>query len=191
MPTDIHTPFTKAGINIDIGNRCTLQCSQCARTKFIRQGVPLPGKDMNMEQFTKVANFFENRTIHFCGTFSDPIYNPSFIDMLALCKAKHINARISTAASHKPASWYSKAFAANTDAEWIFGIDGLPGQSHIYRINQDGVKLFNIMIAGRDAGLSVTWQYIVFDYNKKRVTKAKRIAKKYKIKFYLIETTRK
>ena len=42
-------------------------------------------------------------------------------------------------------SEYIEAFKANPDAQWTFNIDGLPHQSHQYRINQNGNKLFDIM----------------------------------------------
>ena len=46
-------------------------------------------------------------------------------------------------------SWYIKAFKANINARWIFGIDGLPNESHNYRVNQDGEKLFNVIVESK------------------------------------------
>jgi MoaA/NifB/PqqE/SkfB family radical SAM enzyme len=177
-------------LNIDIGVRCTLQCPECIRTLYKVYNKPIPGKDMTIDQFDKISNFFINRSIHFCGTWSDPIFNPDFISMLKMCKSKNIRAVVHTAASHKPEQWYIDAFLANTDAEWRFGIDGVPLQSHVYRVNQDGTKLFKLMLKAKRLGLYVSWQYILFNYNQKSLDTAKKIAKKYKIKFYLIETNR-
>lgn len=181
----------KKHFNIDIGNRCTLQCSECVRTRYLKRGQKLPGGDMTLEQFDKLSNFFRGREISFCGTWSDPIFNPHFIDMLKMCKDKNIKAEVHTAASHKPEKWYDGAFAANLNARWIFGIDGLPEQSHIYRVNQDGQKLFNIMLKAKAAGIETEWQYLVFDYNESNIEQAKKIAKDNNIRFLLIETTRK
>lgn len=180
----------KKNFNIDIGNRCTLQCWECERTKHLNRNESLPGGDMTLEQFDKLSNFFQNRMISFCGTWGDPIYNPDFINMLKLCKKKNIQAEVHTAASHKPESWYEEAFLANNDAVWWFGIDGLPEQSHIYRKNQDGKKLFDIMLKSKQLGMEPVWQYLVFDYNRQNIRRAKRIAKRFNIELLLIYTTR-
>lgn len=178
------------GLNIDIGTRCTLQCSECQRTIFKKQKKTIPGKDMTIEQFDKISNFFKGKKISFCGTFSDPIFNKDFIEMLKMCKAKNIEAAISTAASHKSEEWYIKAFESNTDALWIFGIDGLPQESHLYRVNQNGEKLFNIMLKAKSLNIRTVWQYIVFEYNKNSIEEARKIAEKNKIVFDTIYTTR-
>ena len=50
---------------------------------------------------------------------------------------------------------------ANKNAKWIFGLDGLPKDSHKYRVNQDGNKLYEMMKLGVSMGIFVSWQYIV------------------------------
>lgn len=176
--------------NIDISTRCTLACSECVRTNTLQKNEPLPKVDITLDQFKKLAEFAENKKIHFCGSWGDPTFNPDFIEMLKLCKEKNIKAEISNAASHQPEDWYKKAFLANTTAEWIFGIDGLPSQSHIYRKNQDGIKLFNMMLKAKSLGLDVVWQYIIFNYNKDNIKKAIKVAKKNDIPILFIDTKR-
>lgn len=178
-------------LNIDISNKCTLQCPECVRTRFKNHGIPLPGKDLTIKQFEKITNFFYGKRIDFCGTFSDPIYNKSFIEMLEICKTKKIGVCVHTAASHQPFEWYERAFKSNLEAEWRFGIDGLPENSHHYRKNQDGLKLFDVMIKAKNLGLPVSWQFIEFDYNKNEIETAKDLARYYKIDFLLIHTNRK
>ena len=184
---------TKKNLNIDIGIRCTLQCAECQRTLFIKEKWPIPGKDMTIEQFDKISNFFKNRRIYFCGSFSDPIFNPNLIEMLKMCKAKGIKAFVHTAASHKPEEWYIKAFESNLDASWVFGIDGLPHESHLYRVNQDGEKLFNIMLKANSIlnYKNAEWQYIIFDHNRNSLNSALELARKHNIFFFSIETNRK
>lgn len=176
--------------NIDITTRCTLACSECVRTKTLKKNQTLPKIDITLDQFKKLAEFAKNKKIHFCGSWGDPVFNPDFIDMLKVCKEKNIKVEISNAASHRSEKWYENAFLANKDAEWFFGIDGLPDQSYIYRKNQDGTKLFNMMLKAKSLGLSVTWQYIIFNYNRKNIKKAKKIAKKYNIPLLLVDTKR-
>ena len=137
-------PFKERCLNIDSGNKCTLGCAACQRTVYKKSGRSIPGKDLTPLQFDKLTNYFNS--VLFCGTFSDPIFNPYFIDILKICKRKKIRAKISTAASHKPEHWYVEAFDAYKEAVWMFGIDGLPKDSHKYRIHQEGMYLSLIHI---------------------------------------------
>ena len=176
------------GVNIDIGARCTLECSACSRTKLRKKGLPIPGKDITLDQFKKIANFFEY--INFCGQVSDPIMNNNFIEFLKICNDKKIRTTVHVAASHRKEKWWSEAFEANKKAEWIFGIDGLPEDSHKYRKNQDGVKLFNMMLLAKSMGIRCAWQYIIFNYNENTIEEAKRISEKNNIRFNLVATSR-
>lgn len=181
-------PFNERTLNIDAGPRCTLECSACARQRFREQGKKIPGKDLTPEQFKKIIKYFKH--VSFCGTFSDPIFNIHFIDILKICKEENIKTEVHTAATHKKENWWQKAFLANTDANWIFGIDGLPKDSHKYRKNQDGEFLFDMMLLNKYLGMRPEWQYIVFDYNKDDIETAKKIAKQHKLKFMLITSKR-
>ena len=181
-------PFNERTLNIDAGPKCTLQCSACARQRFAEQNRRIPGKDLTPEQFKKIIKYFKR--VSFCGTFSDPIFNVHFIDILKICKEEKIKTEVHTAATHKPESWWQEAFLANTNANWIFGIDGLPKDSHKYRKNQDGEFLFDMMLLNKYLGLNPEWQYIVFDYNKDNIEEAKEIAKKHKLRFMLITSKR-
>ena len=170
-------------INLDITSTCTLQCPDCQREVYRQQGLKVPGHDMSIEEFKIVYNYFEGIT--FCGQISDPIFNPNFIDMLKMCHNKIVS--IATSASHKPWDWYMKAFDACTHARWEFGLDGLPQESSTYRINQDGDKIFNLMVEGKKRGIEIVWQYIIFDYNKTHINESRLIAEKHGITFSPIE----
>ena len=160
-------------INLDITHRCTLQCQRCNRAIFAARGLKVPGEDMTMENFKKIIDYFEE--VYFCGQISDPIFHPQFIEFLKLLKGR--KTVIHTAASHKKEEWYRKAFEANTDAYWTFGIDGLPEDSHKYRKNQDGEHLFKMACIASKMGLSVKWQYLIFSYNENDIEEARQLAK--------------
>ena len=160
-------------INLDITHRCTLQCQRCNRAIFAARGQRVPGEDMTMENFKKVIDYFEE--VYFCGQISDPIFHPQFIEFLKLLKGR--KTVVHTAASHKPEKWYKEAFEANTGAYWTFGIDGLPKDSHKYRINQDGEKLFKMACMAAKMGLLVKWQYLIFNYNENDIEEARKMAK--------------
>lgn len=177
-------------LNLDLSHRCPLECPYCARQrKFIRKGLPVPGEDLSHENFVKIANF--TKAIHFCGTLSDPIHHPHFIDFLKICYNKGIDTGVAVASSYKSKNWFVQAFKANPNASWFFGIDGLPKDSHIHRINQDGEKLYNIMIEStKYLNKKPMWQYIVFKYNENDIDTAYKLAKQNKVNFMLVNSTR-
>ena len=160
-------------INLDITHRCTLQCQRCNRAIFAARGLKVPGEDMTMENFKKIIDYFEE--VYFCGQISDPIFHPQFIEFLKLLKGR--KTVVHTAASHKPEKWYKEAFEANTGAYWTFGIDGLPKDSHKYRINQDGEKLFKMACMAAKIVDKVKWQYLIFSYNENDIEEARKMAK--------------
>ena len=140
--------FNRKAVNIDITHRCALECIRCFRTMFYKnKNIKVPGEDMSMDNFLKVIKYFKQ--LNFCGQYSDPVHHPKFIEMLEITYKNKNNVFVHNASSTKSKEWYIEAFKANPDARWTFGIDGLPEESHIYRKNQDGVKLFNIMLESK------------------------------------------
>ena len=166
--------------NLDISNFCTLKCPRCQRARW-NDPKDIPGGHMTVDQFKKIVSYF--RYIHFCGQVSDPIFNPHFIEFLTICKEMNKRGTIHTAASQRPYSWYERAFDANSHMRWVFGLDGLPEESCLYRINQDGEKLFEVMKTGAKMGVRIEWQYIVFSYNEDHIDEANEMAKANNIEF--------
>ena len=149
-----------AAFNIDISTKCPLQCPKCMRTGY---KPPLSVQDCTIEEFDKITDFFS--FVSFCGQISDPTAHPNFIDFLKMTFDKDVRTSVHTAATHRPIDWYKKVFQSNPNAHWQFGLDGLPKDSHQYRINQDGEKLWEVMKMGSKMGINVTWQWIIFKYN--------------------------
>lgn len=180
----------RKSVNIDISNKCSLQCPRCQREMIYRsKGAKVPGYDLSIDEFKKVAQFMDE--ILFCGQYSDPIHHPHFIDFLEICKNSNVSVNVHTASSSKKIDWYRNAFRQYPLATWIFGIDGLPKDSHKYRINQDGEKLFQIMLESKKY-LQTTpqWQYIIFNYNENDVKEAEQIAHKNSIDFFTVISSR-
>jgi len=177
-------------LNIDLSHRCPLECPQCARQRHFRNhGEKVPGKDLSIDDFEKIAEHF--KIITFCGQLSDPIHHPKFLEILEICKKKKVDIEVSTASSMKPKEWYKDAFEIYPRARWIFGIDGLPNESHKYRVNQDGKKLFDIMVEAKNYLLTKPiWQYIIFLYNQDNIDAAVNLAKKHGLDFKIINSAR-
>ena len=134
------------------------------------------GKDATMDEIRKLSDHFEQ--LNFCGQLSDPVHHPKFVEILEYLYKKGTDVTVHNASSAKSEKFYIKCFKAHPDAKWIFGIDGLPEESSMYRVNQDGEKLFKIMVKSKDyLTKSPSWQYIVFSYNEDSIEKAKILAK--------------
>jgi MoaA/NifB/PqqE/SkfB family radical SAM enzyme len=177
------------GVNIDLCNRCPLECPRCRRqTAFKNHGLSVPGNDISLENFKKVIKFFNS--INLEGTLSDPVHHKSFIQILKMCYVAKKELEIHNGSSAKSKEWYIEAFKANPYAYWKFSIDGLPEESKKYRINQDGSKLFDIMVESKKYLFNKpTWQYIVFSYNENNIDAAIALAKKVGVEFYILNSS--
>jgi len=175
-------------INLDISHRCSLECPKCIRAYYNQYQGKVPGKDMAMEEYQKIIQYFTY--VNFCGNASDPVFNPNFINFLKLNYQHNIGCEVHNAATGKPLAWYKRAFEANPNTQWVFGIDGYPEESYNYRINQDGETLFEAMKMCVQMGLHTTWRYIIFKYNEDHIDDCKRIAKHYGINFEQVESSR-
>ena len=104
----------RKNINLDISARCTLACPRCRRQEYVSRGMPIPGHDLSIDDFKKIANHFN--IILFCGQISDPCIHPKFHEILKICCEKEIVTAIATATSHRPMGWYKKAFEIHPKA---------------------------------------------------------------------------
>jgi len=187
---DIQFFMNRKSLNIDIGFRCPLECPRCQRQRQWRNlGKKVPGRDLTLNEIDKISNHYKDFV--FCGQLSDPVHHPKFIEILKMLYEKKIIVEVHNAASQKSKDFFIKCFIANPTAHWVFGIDGLPKDSHKYRVNQDGQKLFDIMCeAKKYLEQRPTWQYIAFNYNENDIEQAKKLAKENGIRFMLLQSSR-
>lgn len=175
--------YLKQPVNLDISNRCPLQCGACHRqTPWYAKNKHLY-KDMPKEDIKK---FIDSgfKFLEFCGQQSDPLAHPDILDIISLCSS--IKLIIHTATSHRKKEFYEEAFdRSGLMTSWIFGLDGLPEESHIHRVNQNGVHLYEMMKLGVEMGIPVKWQYIVFNYNQDHIDQARQMAEDDGIEFAL------
>jgi len=145
------------------------------------------GHDMTLDQMEKISKFY--KIISLCGTRSDPIYHPQFLDILDVCKKNELY--IDTNGSGKKMSWWEEAAKRGPRNKiWKISLDGLPEKSHIYRINQDGKQVFEVMKKLKDMGERLIWQHIIFKYNEDDIDQVKKLAKEYNITLELIKSSR-
>ena len=187
---DIQFFMNRRSLNIDISFRCPLECPRCQRQRHWRhEGPKVPGRDLTLKEIDKISDYYND--FIFCGQLSDPVHHPKFPEILEMLYKKKTIVEVHNAASQKSKEYYIKCFKANPWAQWWFGIDGLPWESNMYRINQDGVKLFNIMIESKKhLEQTPVWQYIAFSYNEDHIKQAKRMAKENGVGFMLVQSSR-
>lgn len=175
-------------INLDISARCSLQCPRCRREDYRLAGRKPPGHDLSLEDFDKIIAHF--KSIIFCGQISDPTAHPLFHDFLRRSYEENINICVATAASHRKEDWYREAFRINPKAKWRFGIDGLPEESQLYRVNQDGEYLWRMALIAKEMGLKVEQQCIVFSYNEGHIDEVEKHATDAGITFLKLYSSR-
>jgi len=151
-------------------------------------GLTKQGGDISLESMHKICEYYSR--IGFCGQRGDAIYHPKFIEILKICNQYGVYVEISTNGTGKSPEWFKEAALINPNYRWVFALDGLPGESHLYRVNQDGEQVFRIMKYLCKLGVKVIWQYIAFRYNENHIIRASQLAKKYGIDFHLQVSSR-
>ena len=159
--------LSKNWLHIETTNRCTLKCPACPRTVWQNLlGQPIQKADLDLDDFKKFLeceSMEKIDTFVLCGDYGDTIYYPHLFKMIKMFREKAIH--IHTNGSYKSKEWWTELNKLLTEKDVvIFGIDGLPKESNKYRVNQDGVKLFNIMKMAASMDIDTVWQYLVFDY---------------------------
>lgn len=190
-----------AELNLDITTRCNLACSQCFRSAlshphkaFDKEEVVnriRESTDVSLETLHKIFRF-SNHAIALCGTLSDPIMHPQFLDILGIMtEYPKVQFRIATAANGASLEWYKHALDITpTNCRWVFGLDGFSDTSMIYRENQNSQMIFDAMMYGHSIGVDVTWQFIVFDYNINDVDSAIQYCKDHRMRMVLLRPNR-
>ena len=190
LSEDAQWMLNRRSLNIDLSARCPLECPRCQRQFDWRdKGEKVPGRDITMSEIVKLAKFYNK--FHFCGQLSDPIHHPKFDEILKHLHDNNIEAVVHNASSAKPKQYYIKCCKAHPTARWVFGIDGLPEESNMYRINQDGKKLFDIMLEAKKILKDPpTWQMLIFSYNEKNIEKCIEMAKQNDIPIMISQSSR-
>jgi len=185
--------YKNSSINLDITDKCLLKCPNCMRTN--RKTLHKRGSDISLADFEKIAKFFPS--LMFCGNMSDPIYHPKFIDILKICDRHSREVKIHTNGWGKKGNFWPQAYELTRLEEkrtprytWKFALDGLPNESHKYRVNQKGEEVWEIMKQGATSGCDIEWHYIVFRYNQDHIDQARQMARDNGITFVMIESSR-
>lgn len=191
-PRDTGMGRGSRSLNIDLTNKCTLECITCERGYRIFEYGKVPGGNITVEDFKKYFELIDH--FAFCGQVSDPSMHPQLKEIVKLVIENNKSCSIHNTASQRPEKWYREMFeeCSHEMVEWYFGIDGLPKDSHKYRTRQDGEKLYRMMeLATKYMDpANIIWKYIVFNYNQTDLLRCKQMARDLGIIFYTVVSDR-
>lgn len=181
-------------LHLELGTRCTLMCSGCARTQLMQrkmQGLNTYEKfrvtDIGMDNIRHLLRP-ENRIkfLHISSVFSDPIYCGHLFETLEYINQLNPRPRLqyATNASGKPPKWWIKFANTFRHRDKIdFSIDGLEDTNHLYRVNADWNSIYNGMVTFLNEikkmhiDVDTTWKFIVFQHNQHQIAEAYKLSK--------------
>jgi organic radical activating enzyme len=183
------------GLHIELTNKCTLKCPRCSRTEFIEEfPKQWKNKDIDINQLIKFLDIDLNGVlIRLAGNYGDPIYYNEIIQLIKYLKNKKANICIHTNGSYKSIEWWKElADVLTKDDEIVFAIDGIPENFTQYRINADWKSIKEGIAIMTQSDAHVTWQYILFPYNRGDVSKAQQLSVELGFnKFFTMESDRR
>jgi len=170
--------------HIEVTNMCTLECSGCARTRFIEQW-PKHWKNFNLNH-EDLNNFLDIdiKGINFdlCGNYGDPIYHPNLHKIINALKMRGGNIILTTNGSHKKPKWWRSILKLLDENDTIiFSIDGIPENFTQYRKNADWKSIELAIKECVKSEAKTVWKYIVFSFNETNVDEARELSNNFGI----------
>ena len=178
------------GFHIEPTNICTLKCSGCARTRFIKEW-PQHWKNHSLD-IDKLLKFIDidlaGKKITLCGNYGDPIYHPDFIELVTRLKLQGSIISITTNGSYKTQEWWEQLVSKLTpDDNITFSVDGTPKNFTQYRVNADWESIQTGMKVVANALCRSVWKYIPFSYNQHNIEEVKQLSDDIGIKQFQVE----
>ena len=182
---------------IELTGVCAVACPGCPRTRPSMQG-KYYNKDMDMTTFRALIDMHDptEYTLNFCGCYGDAIYHKHFFECIDYVRDAGFFFSISTAGANRPVSWWDELVTRDlSKSKWIWSIDGVKENNHLYRVNArwDTIEYGMRAIANMPEHLKpqiVEWKYIVFPYNEHTVEEARALASELNIKFDPVRSMR-
>lgn len=177
------------GFHLEVTNMCTLECSGCARTRFIEQW-PKHWKNHNLD-CNDLTNFLdidiEGVTFSLCGNYGDPIYHPDLYNIINILKSRGGIIEITTNGSYRKQHWWKKILSLLDSNDSItFSIDGIPENFTEYRKNADWKSIEVAIKECVKSDVKTIWKYIVFSYNENNVEDARKLSDSYGIDNFVL-----
>jgi len=178
------------GFHLEVTNMCTLECSGCARTRFI-EAWPQHWKNYNLNS-VDLDNFLDiditGLTFSLCGNYGDPIYHPKLHDIIKVIKSRGGKIEITTNGSYRKAEWWKLITSLLDETDSItFSIDGIPINFTQYRKNADWKSIDTAIKECVKSRVKTEWKYIIFSFNENNIEEAKQLSESYGIDSFTIK----
>lgn len=177
-------------LDIGLTNKCNAGCPQCARTdeNTFKAQPYLDLVELSLSDIKSIIppnQCSKIETISLCGSFGDPLVAKDVLKIISYFYECNPLMKIFIATNGSMRTkkfWYQLAkLLQKKNAEVTFGIDGITQKQHEkYRVNTNLNKIFNNAEILKMHGVIIKWQYLVFDYNKDDIEKARQLAKEKK-----------
>jgi MoaA/NifB/PqqE/SkfB family radical SAM enzyme len=182
------------GLHIEPTNICTLKCSGCARTIFLKQW-PQHWQNHNLDIDSLMAFLdvdLQNKTLLLGGNYGDPIYHPEFIELVKKLKSRGANLKIITNGSYRTVSWWqSLVESLSVQDTVIFSIDGVPENFVQYRENADWDTILQGIQICVNSQARVAWKYIPFSFNQHDIEQAQKHSEDLGIDSFFIDPSKR
>jgi len=182
-------------LDIELTNRCRLECIKCSRTIMLNSPNGIEIRDFPFDQFVRIAESGNFHKMFFGGTYGDCIYHPRFVDIVKVCKANNIAITIHSNGSGKSIEWWEDILKILTPLDRIdFAMDGYEETVGNYRINfkqKDFEKNIKVLsLAKNKYGIQALWTFIPMKFNEHQIIKAAKHAIKHNINFLIKKSSR-
>ena len=163
--------------------RCNAKCPACHRQRITKINLNDPKYTYTLDSFKelfypKLLRNLERLVLN--GNFGDSVMNKQFREIISYVKEYDTQLLIHTNGGiHNHNYWTDVGNILQKGDIINFDLDGLEDTHSLYRINTEfKTVLSNAQSVIKSTQAAVHWKYIVFEYNKHQVEKARELAKK-------------
>lgn len=168
-------------IDFEITSFCNIKCPGCLRqqSEIVK---PLLNKEYlkldDLKKWIRRIDFPSIKIVNFCGSVDEPTSHPEFLEIIKYFKTWNCHINIATNGSIRTKKWWKNLGILLKDHPHSvhFGIDGLDGLSHRYRVNSNYEKVKENWRSFISEEGRAIWQFIVFEWNEHQLEDARKFS---------------
>jgi len=169
-------------LELEISSYCNAACPQCPRNNHggpVIDDLPLINWSLNdLQSILEPSLVRQLNFIYFCGTYGDPMFNKSIVDMCSWLKNINTNLKLGIHTNGSLGRVETYQELAKLVDFVAFGIDGLEDTNHLYRKNTNWNTIVSNAKTFVDSGGIAYWDFIVFAHNEHQVDLAREFSHK-------------
>ena len=183
-------------MHIELSSLCNSICPNCPRyfqnsPNEIPELIPQSISIENFKKWFPPETLKQITYMNFCGNHGDPVTCKDLLPILEYCFTslpKNGGLQMHTNGGMKSAKVWNRIgelFAQRPGWKMIFSVDGLEDTNHIYRRNENWIKLIENIKEYTQHGGDSDWEYLIFRHNEHQIDEAKRMSKELGIKQFV------